>query len=89
MVEGFSGTGGSGFNFFNATVPLGMYEGNAAYNNTTNYANVGDVGKRDNGTDNEVLSASPFAKSGADTFANRYVYFAPVDTGNIRGGAVQ
>ena len=37
--------------------------------------------------DNETLSATPFDKSGSDTFANRYTYFAPVDTGNVRGGA--
>lgn len=88
VVEGFSGTGGSGFNFASATsVPL-RYAGNAAFGNATDYSNVGDIGIAD-GVDNEVLSASPFAKSGSDTFANRFAYFAPVDTGNIRGGAIQ
>lgn len=35
----------------------------------------------------EVLSQSPFAKVGDDTWENRFVYFAPVDTGNVWGGA--
>lgn len=88
VVEGFSGAGGSGFSFATATsVPL-RYAGNAAYNNTTDYALTGDVGIIE-GVDNETLSASPFAKTGSDTFANRFAYFAPVDTGNIRGGAIQ
>lgn len=89
VVEGFSGvTTGSGFSFATATsVPL-RYAGNAAYNNTENYRNAGDIGIADN-VDNEALGASPFAKSGSDTFANRFVYFAPADTGNIRGGAIQ
>jgi hypothetical protein len=39
--------------------------------------------------DNESLGATPFAKSGSDTFANRFVYFAPADTGNVYGGAIQ
>jgi len=56
---------------------------NALYNNTTHYTlnDAISIG------DNEELGASPFAKSGADTFANRFTYFAPVDTGNVIGGA--
>lgn len=88
VVEGFSGGGGMGFNWTSATNKPIAYSGNAAYGNTTDYANVGDMGAIEN-VDNEVLSASPFAKSGSDTFANRFVYFAPADTGNIRGGAIQ
>jgi hypothetical protein len=88
IIEGFSGSGGRGFSWINTTtVPL-QYSHNAAYNNATNYHQVGDFSAVED-IDNEVLSASPFAKSGSDTFANRYVYFAPVDTGNIRGGAIQ
>ena len=45
---------------------------------------AGDV--RVGETDNEATAASLFAESGADTFANRFVFFAPVDTGNMRGG---
>jgi hypothetical protein len=88
IVEGFSGTGGVGIDFGSATNHPSRFAGNACYNNTTNYANLGVADDIEN-IDNEVLGASPFAKSGSDTFANRFVYFAPVDTGNIRGGAIQ
>ena len=39
--------------------------------------------------DNENLpvGVSPFDKNGSDTFANRFTFFAPVDTGNVRGGS--
>jgi hypothetical protein len=88
IVEGFSGSGGSGFDLSSTPYPPFIWSKNAAYNNATNYANIGDGNIIDD-FDNEVLSTSPFAKSGSDTFANRFVYFAPVDTGNIRGGALQ
>lgn len=84
LVEGFSGTGGQGID----TTSSGEYtivEGNAVYNNATNYALDGSV--LITASDNETLSESPFAKSGSDTFANRFTYFAPVDTGNVFGGA--
>ncbi len=81
LVEGFSG---AGFDFNNSGDDYLVVANNAAYNNGTDYANLGDFVFSD---DNESLGASPFAKSGADTFANRFTYFAPVDTGNVRGGA--
>ena len=56
---------------------------NALYDNTTNY----DHGGVFITGDNETLTASPFDKSGSDTFANRATYFGPVDTGNVRAGA--
>lgn len=83
LVEGFSGGGGKGIAQSNDG-NLGLHGMNAAYNNATNYPTtliINDVG------DNESLGASPFDKSGADTFANRFTYFGPVDTGNVRGGA--
>lgn len=87
LVEGFSGSGGVGFNYRNSVRHPVFTGGNASFNNLSHYEDpdnwVYDAG------DNEVLSASPFAKSGADTFANRFVYFAPVDTGNVHGGAIQ
>ena len=89
IVEGFTGSGGASFNFRTATIPATMFEGNASYNSATHYLNMGDAEKIYNGIDNETLSASPFVKSGSDTFANRFAYFAPVDTGNVRGGAIQ
>ena len=88
VIEGFSDTGGRGISFINTTtVPL-QYAHNACFNNETNYHQIGDaIAVEDE--DNEVLTASPFAKSGADTFANRFAYFSPTTEGNIRGGAIQ
>jgi hypothetical protein len=88
VIEGFNGEGGRGFDWANETRTPLMYAGNAAFGNATNYANVGDMGVFEN-VDNEVLTASPFAKTGDDTFANRFAYFSPTTEGNIRGGAIQ
>jgi hypothetical protein len=83
LVEGFSGAGGDGISFGSSTHCRG-FDWNAVYNNTTAYGTPEWI--HSGGTDNETLGASPFAKSGSDTFANRFVYFAPVDTGNVIGG---
>jgi len=88
VIEGFSGEGGRGFDWINTTTIPFRYAGNAAFGNATDYANVGDMGAVEN-EDNEVLTASPFAKTGDDTFANRFAYFSPTTGGNIRGGAIQ
>jgi hypothetical protein len=66
------------------TADLGVYGGNGFFNNTTQA--TFDIAHLDLG-DNETLASTPFAKSGADTFANRATYFAPLDVGNVRGGA--
>lgn len=93
LIEGFSGGGGVGILFDNSSTRRHlMVRGNAVYNCATAYSNNSDklVVEQDptsSDHDNETLSASPFAKSGSDTFANRFVYFAPVDTGNVIGGA--
>ena len=84
LVEGFSGTLGAGIYLVDGRINA-TCQNNAMYNNTTNLT-IGDEWCVVP-TDNESLGASPFAKSGADTFANRFVYFAPVDTGNVHGGA--
>lgn len=86
IVEGFSGAGGIGITIEAGTRNMIHYGHNAVYNCTTDY-NVDDTEIIYPTGDNETLIASPFAKSGADTFANRAVYFAPVDTGNVHGGA--
>lgn len=83
-VEGFSGTGGIGYDI-NASSVMGASIGhNAAYNNSTNYSisheTLYELG------DNETLSATGLAKSGSDTYANRFTYFAPDDEGNMRTG---
>jgi len=86
LVEGFSGAGGVGYKF-DQTVRTSLFAGNAAYNNTTNYSGNTDHLFDLDGDYNEALGASPFDKSGADTFVNRHTYFGPVDTGNVQGGA--
>jgi hypothetical protein len=84
LIEGFS-NGGIGFDLSQIiTIDASMW-GNAAFNNTTNYSNP-DFNVY--GIDNEVLGSTLFEKSGADTFANRKSYFAPVDLGNIRTGGM-
>ena len=86
VVEGFSTGSGVGI-FVGSSNTIAHYGGNAVFNCVTPYSGSPNI-IRDSG-DNETLSATPFAKSGSDTFANRFVYFAPVDTGNVHGGAVQ
>lgn len=83
LVEGWSGAGGRGLQV-DAGSDTGAYGFNALYNNATAStisADFIDLG------DNETPGSSPFAKSGSDTFANRFVYFAPLDVGNVWGGA--
>lgn len=88
LIEGFSGSGGVGLNIFSGGWNKGMCRQNAFYNNSTHHSTLSDSKWSDwDFDDNETLSASPFAKSGSDTFANRFTYFAPVDTGNVREGA--
>jgi len=86
IIEGFSGAGGKGIRIAAATRTNVVYARNAVFNCTTDYD---DSGKSDwlLVNDNEVLSATLFDKSGSDTFANRFTYFSPVDTGNVHGGA--
>jgi hypothetical protein len=83
-IEGFSGAGGNGILASASSNGGGVYGKNALYNNTTNFTFNGDshlsLG------DNEALGGSGIAKSGSDTFANRFTYFAPVDTGNMQTG---
>lgn len=85
LVEGF--TTGTGIDLGNYSQNIAMYGGNAAYNNGTDFDTVGGSDWIYDFGDNESLGASPFSKSGSDTFANRATYFAPADTGNVQGGA--
>ena len=82
LVEGF----GTGILYTPATVQQPIYANNAVFNATTDYSQAGQT-EALLVNDNEVLSATPFGKSGSDTFANRKTYFAPVNTGNVHGGA--
>jgi hypothetical protein len=84
LVEGFS-DGGVGINYGNAVEHDAILGNNGIENCTTETSNAS--GEVANSLADESLGASPFAKSGADTFANRFTYFAPVDTGNVQGGA--
>jgi len=86
LVEGFSGTGGVGVKFSGGSQNAAFYGGHGVYNCATAYdTNTDEVML--NAGDNETLGATPFGKSGSDTFANRFTYFAPADTGNVHGGA--
>lgn len=86
IISGFNGTGGDGVDFGSSTVPLLRYQNNTFYNNASNESNVGSA-KILNDEGNETASAEPVALSGSDTFANRFTYFAPVDTDSIHGGS--
>jgi hypothetical protein len=86
LVEGFSGAGGIGISTSILTDrQLPMVSFNGCYNNTTNYSHSSDYHLSQ--TDNEALGASPFAKNGVDSFANRFNFFEPVAGGNVIGGA--
>lgn len=86
LIEGFSSSG-VGIDFNSTTNVCCLYANNGFYNCTTNEGSktAGEFWLFED--DNESLAASPFAKTGSDTFANRFAYFAPVDTGNVYGGA--
>ena len=84
VVEGFSDTGGQGIDF-NTTTRMGWYRNNHLYNNTSQYVATGNM--IDLGDNEDLSGSSPFDKSGSDTFANRFTYFAPADVGNMRGGS--
>lgn len=82
VIEGFSGSGGVGISI---TGDVPFYGYNAVYNCATAYDVAIDIAIALG--DNETLGATPFTKSGANTWANRFTYYEPVDTGNIQGGA--
>jgi hypothetical protein len=83
LVDGFSSGTGIDMAAMNQRI-LRNYRYNAV-NGGTEYGTDPDhiIGEK---IDNESLSVTPFAKSGSDTFANRFTYFAPADTGNVLGG---
>ena len=82
MVEGFSGAGGIGFALNATSSAVFVYAGNAAYNNTTNYAAPSDYVLDDwKGIGNETLTASPFTDAANGDFS-------PVDTGSVKEGSI-
>jgi hypothetical protein len=80
IVEGFSGSGGVGFNFGTSGTSLAVYSGNSAYNNDTNYVAPALFTEFDDFGDNEALAASPFTDP-----AN--MDFSPIDTGSVKEGS--
>ena len=78
IVEGFSGTGGIGFDLDDATSELIMFANNAAYNNATNY-NL-PVNVKTPAANNETLTASAFTSASTGDFS-------PVDTGSVKEGS--
>lgn len=83
LVEGFSGTGGIGFDLDDSGTSVVIYAGNAAYNNATNYNNPADyyIDRLGTSDTNETLSASPFTDAANDDFT-------PVDTGSVKEGSL-
>lgn len=86
IVVGFGGTGGDGLNLYTQRLCFPMCN---SFYNCTNAWNASNQHPRldDEPYLNEELSTFPFAGTGAMTFANRFNYFAPVDTGRLWGGA--
>jgi hypothetical protein len=81
-VEGFS----VAYQFDGSSGATFVFAGNAVHNNTTVHAGANesyiDLGS------NETLTNSGIAKSGSNTYANRFTYFKPVDEGNMLTGGL-
>ncbi len=75
IIEGWA-TGINHQNTTNAEGPTYIF-GNAFFDNDTD--EDGDIIL----LDNEFLSETPLAKSGANTYANRRTFFRPLDVGNV------
>lgn len=84
LIEGFSGSGGKGIDGLSQSEGYLVFTNNGVADCETDYPNPADVTFE---SDNESLGSSPFAKSGALTFGNRFIYFAPLDIGNVHGGS--
>jgi len=83
-IEGFSGAGGVGLSNASSSNGSGVFGQNAYYNNTTDQTQNCELNYELG--DNETLGATGLTKSGSDTYANRFTYFEPVDTGNMVSG---
>jgi len=81
LIEGFSGTGGDGI-FWQDASPneaKGIVANNTIYDCASPLTNDNNLAAYK--ANNDTPSGSPFVKSGADTYANRFTYFEP-DTDN-------
>lgn len=87
LVEGFNGVAGICMAAY-GWVAHPMFSNNAVYTEApgTAYTATSTTYPMHR-QDNETLAESPFAKSGADTLANRFLYFAPKDVDNVIDGA--
>jgi len=86
VIEGFSGSGGGAINFRSKATNKMLYANNSWYQCETPELNK-ISGEYAIETGNELLSGSPFAKSGTLNWANRETYFAPQDVGSVYGGS--
>lgn len=79
IIEGYIGTGGAGIEVVSSTSVMTGY--NYVSNCTDSY--LYDSGNHVIDLGDDETGASAFAKSGGNTFANRFTYFAPNDVGNV------
>lgn len=87
LVEGYNSGGiGIGRNGTSSKRSVAAIAANSVFDCTTPFFDVDDYAALAYG--NETLSVTPFAKSGANTFANRLSYFEPVDTGSVYSGGL-
>jgi hypothetical protein len=75
LIEGFN----TAIDLATATDNSTLVIANGLYDNAAGISNAGAART----IENETLSASPFLKSGSDTYALRHTYFQPVDTDNV------
>lgn len=80
IVEGFSASGGIGFDLDASNTGAAIWGGNAAFNNATDYALFTGHVHSDLG-DNEVLLASPFLDAVGDNFS-------PFNIGSVKEGSL-
>lgn len=87
IIAGFSGAGGDGIDIASGS-RLGLYGYNYFYNNTSDETGVSGNVLDSIGGNLLAQGTDPYAKSGANTFANRFIYFEPSATSSgLRGGA--
>ena len=86
IVAGFSGAGGVGIEYAGSDRAMLIANNAVSDDCTIEYSQTGDLAYDASDNSNETLTADPFKKSGADTFANRASYFEPDDIGSLHGG---
>lgn len=84
LIEGFSGAGGRGIDGVSRAEGYFFFANNSIFDCETPFANNADAIVEEG---NETLTESPFDKSGANTFANRKIFYSPRNVGLVHGGA--